>query len=121
LESIGLDHLEAARRGVGQLRECGDATRVALDRDHAARAGGKERAGEPARPWADLEHRAAAQVAGRARDLGQELRVEQEVLAKPFVRPQPKPFDNRAQRRQIGKSPAQRRTSTNASLRRSRR
>jgi hypothetical protein len=43
------------------------------------------------------------------------------VLAQPFVGAQPKTFDDGAQRRQIGKWLAQRRTSTNASLRRSRR
>jgi hypothetical protein len=43
------------------------------------------------------------------------------MLAQPFVGAQLKAFDDRAQRRQIGRALAQRRTSTNASLRRSRR
>ena len=86
-----------------------------------ARAGGEERPGQPAGTWADLEHGAAAQIAGGAGDPGEQLRVEQEMLAQPFVRAQLKAFDDRAQRRQIGEPLAQRRTSTKASLRRSRR
>jgi hypothetical protein len=121
VQSIGLDHLEAARHCGGELRERGDAARVALDGDHAARAGGKEGAGQPAGAGPDLEDGAAAQIAGGAGDPREQLRVEQEMLAQPLVRPQPKAFDDRAQRRQIGEPLAQRRTSTNASLRRSRR
>jgi hypothetical protein len=43
------------------------------------------------------------------------------VLAQPLVRPQPKPLDDDAQRLQVGQVSPQRRTSTKASLRRSRR
>ena len=119
-QSIGLDHLKAARRG-GELRQGGDTARVALDGDHAARLGGEQRAGQPAWPRAYLEHHTAAQIAGRPDDPREQLRVEQEVLAQPFVRAQLKAFDHRAQGRRIGRRFAQRRTSTNASLRRSRR
>jgi hypothetical protein len=43
------------------------------------------------------------------------------MLAEPLVRPQLKPLDDEAQRLQIGETVPQRRTSTKASLRRSRR
>jgi hypothetical protein len=43
------------------------------------------------------------------------------VLAEPLVCPQPKPLDDGAERYQAGQVFAQRRTSTNASLRKSRR
>jgi hypothetical protein len=61
------------------------------------------------------------QVAGRADNPGEQLGVEQEVLAEPLVRPQLKSLDDDAQRLQLGEIFLQRRTSTKASLRRSRR
>ena len=101
-QSVGLDQREAAAARRRRVRQGGDAARVALDRDHAARAGGEERAGQPAGTGPDLEHGAAAQIAGGTGDPGEQLRVEQEMLAQPLVRPQLKALDDRAQRRQIG-------------------
>ena len=104
-----------------EFRQRGDAAPVALDGDHACGAGTEQGTSQTAGAGADLEHRASAQVPSGTGDPREQLWVEQEVLAEPLVRPQLKSLDDGAERLQVGRVFTQRRTSTKASLRRSRR
>ena len=99
----------------------GDAAWITFDRDHARGPCAEQGAGQTTGAGADLEHGAATQIPGRSGDLREQHGVEQEMLAETFVGAQPEARDHRAQRVQVARRVAQRRTSTNASLRRSRR
>ena len=84
LERIAGHDVEATRIVRCDLRERGDGAVVALDRDHSSRALGEQRARQPAGAGTDLDHVDAVERAGRARDAGGEVEVEQKVLAERF-------------------------------------
>ena len=101
VERVAGDDLEPAGIALGDLGERGDGAVVALDRDHAPRAGGEERAGQPAGAGSDLDHVDARERAGGARDAGGEIEIEQEILAERFLGGEAVPADHLAQRRQV--------------------
>ena len=65
----------------GDLGERRDRALVALDRDDAGGAFGEQRARQPARARADLDHRDAVERSGGARDAAGQVEIEQEILA----------------------------------------
>ena len=85
VERIAGDDREPAGIVRGDLGERGDGAVVALDRDDAARAGGKQCAGQPARTGSDLDHVDARERARCAGDAGGEVEIEQEILAERFL------------------------------------
>jgi hypothetical protein len=85
VERVGVQHLEAAGVGGGDLGQRGQAAGVLLDGQHAAGALGQKAARQAAGAGADFEHVAAGEVSGGAGDLGGEVEVEKEVLAKAFL------------------------------------
>ena len=58
---------------------------VALDGDDACGALHQQRARQPARPWPDLDHRAAIERTGGARDAPRQVEVEDEILAEALL------------------------------------
>jgi hypothetical protein len=67
----------------------GDEARVALDGHQPGGTRLEQRAGQAARAGADLDHGRPGEVAGGGRDPAQDRGVEQKMLAKPLVGPQP--------------------------------
>ena len=96
-ERIGLDRSAAVRESLVQLGQGRKAAAVALDRDHI-RAGLEQRARQPAGAGPDLIDGLAVERAGHGRDPGQQLPVEDEVLAERLARLEPVPRDDVAQR-----------------------
>ena len=78
----------------GQGRQ---ATAIALDGDYSC-SSIQQRSGQATRPRSNLIYGSAAKVAGDGRDPGQQLPVEDEILAERLTRRQPVPRDDVAQR-----------------------
>ena len=87
-------------QGIRHLGEGRQAACVALDRCHMG-TGAQQCAGQAAGAGADFDDVLAADIAGAARDLGRQVKVEQEILPQRFLRHQPVAVDDVAQRRQV--------------------
>ena len=108
-QGVGLDDRQATGIMRGHHLQRGEAARVALDGNHAARAGCQQRAGQAAGTGADLQHVASAQISGAAGDLGGEIEVEEEVLAQLLLWCEVEAADDLGQRRKAvdsGHAPA---------------
>ena len=97
LQRVGLDEVEGDRRTRAQLVERRNAAPVALDRDDVG-AGIEQRAGQPAGSGADFVDALRREIAGNRRDPGQQLAVEDEILAERLARAEAVPRDDLAQR-----------------------
>ena len=94
------DDVEPAGIMRGDLLQRGDRALVALDRDDACGAERQQRAGQSARPGADLEHGDAGERTGRARDAGGQIEIEQKILSERFLGGEAVAANDLAQRRQ---------------------
>ena len=100
LERITFDNPELTGEGVAQFGQCGQAAPVHLDCGHAG-TGTQQRAREPARTGAHLEHLPARKVTGNCRDPVEQMLVEQEILPQRLRCTEPVPSDDFAKRREL--------------------
>ena len=96
LERVFLDQRELAGKVAVELGQCGQAAPVALDRDDL-RAGVEQGAGQAAGAGADFVDGGAVERAGEGGDPGEQLPVEDEILAQRLARLQPVAGDDVAQ------------------------
>src|SRR5262249_14228305 len=101
IERVGFDDRQSIGITFRDLGERGDGARIALDRDHPARALRQQRARQAAGAGTDLDDGDAAEIAGGAGDACGEIEVENEVLSERFACRQAVTADDVAQRRQI--------------------
>ena len=82
---VAFDDLEAARIARRDFTQRGQAAMVALDGDDALGALEEQRAREPARPGANLDHGASFERSRGARDAPREVEIENEILAEALL------------------------------------
>ncbi len=85
LKRIPIDHLKTSWISVGDLFKRGNTPRVFFDGQHLARPLREQATRQTTGARTDLKHIASRKVACLARDLGREVEIKQEVLAKGFT------------------------------------
>src|SRR6516162_3825301 len=102
-QRVAGDELKPVRVGRGKLAESGEASRVALDRDDPACAGGQQCPGQAAGAGADFDNGRMVEPPGSASDPARQVEVQQEVLPETLARGYAVRSDDLAQRRQRGR------------------
>ncbi len=96
--------VEPAGKGGGDLLEHRPAALIPFHRHHMRRTVFKQRAGEPAGPGTDLNHRALAKIAGGAGDAPGQIEIEKKVLSQAAPGRQSVAGNDVAQRRERSRS-----------------
>ena len=99
-ERVARQYFQPPRPACGDLRERGQASLVALDRDHLSRALREQRARQASRPGSDFDDDDAGQRSRGARDPTRQIEVEQEILSQRLPGVQAVRGDDLAQRRE---------------------
>ena len=100
MERVSLDHPKAASKLAAQFLKGGNTATVTLDGGNV-RACIEERMGQTSGPWSNLINSLTLQRSRNCCDPGEQLPVEDEVLAKRLARLKAKPGDDVAQRLRI--------------------
>jgi hypothetical protein len=100
-QRIAFDDLKPARIARGNFLKRGDRALVAFDGDHFSRAFGEQRPRQAAGAGPDFEHGGAVERPAGTRNACGQIEIEQEILAKRFLRRQFMPPDHITQRRQV--------------------